>query len=120
MDQKSSASSFSMAELRDLFTLDENTECQTHDLLDCDCRGRGGGGLNNVSRSEVVSSGETEDGSQLSSTLRNHGQGNDTEDDGSDTDSLPDLLPGLMKASQVDMAKVEEVSDLSPSMFSLT
>lgn len=30
---------FSIEELRDLFTLSENTLCETHDLLNCDCGG---------------------------------------------------------------------------------
>ena len=34
---------FSIEELRDLFTLSENTSCETHDLLSCDCGGSGVG-----------------------------------------------------------------------------
>ena len=30
---------FSIEELRDLFTLSENTLCETHDLLNCGCGG---------------------------------------------------------------------------------
>lgn len=41
MDNKSSASAFTQAELRDIFSLDEETECQTHDLLECPCGGQG-------------------------------------------------------------------------------
>jgi DNA repair and recombination protein RAD54B len=41
MDNKSGSASFTQAELRDLFTLDETSRCQTHDLLACDCGGRG-------------------------------------------------------------------------------
>lgn len=41
MDNKSGASAFTQAELRDLFSLDERTECQTHDLLGCGCGGKG-------------------------------------------------------------------------------
>ncbi|KAI7806213.1 putative DNA repair and recombination protein RAD54B [Triplophysa rosa] len=33
--------SFSVEELRDLFTFDSNTSCLTHDLLDCQCSGDG-------------------------------------------------------------------------------
>ena len=32
---------FSKEELRDLFTLREDTECETHDLLQCSCGGSG-------------------------------------------------------------------------------
>lgn len=30
---------FSVEELKDLFTLHENSQCVTHDLLDCECTG---------------------------------------------------------------------------------
>lgn len=41
VDGKSAASGFTQKELRDLFTLDESQDCQTHKLLGCDCGGRG-------------------------------------------------------------------------------
>lgn len=41
MDQKVGSSSFTKEELRDLFRLDESLSCQTHDLLCCECGGRG-------------------------------------------------------------------------------
>lgn len=41
VDGKSAASGFTQAELRDLFTLDEGDDCQTHRLLGCDCGGNG-------------------------------------------------------------------------------
>ena len=41
MDQKGGTASFSREELRDLFRLDEGLSCQTHDLLSCECGGRG-------------------------------------------------------------------------------
>lgn len=41
VDGKKSESSFSAAELRDLFRLDLAATCQTHDLLGCDCKGSG-------------------------------------------------------------------------------
>lgn len=41
MDNKASSSVFSQAELRDLFSLDVRTDCQTHDLLACPCEGKG-------------------------------------------------------------------------------
>jgi len=42
VDNKSSKSTFTREELRRLFTLDETSECQTHDLIGCPCGGRGG------------------------------------------------------------------------------
>lgn len=41
VDGKKSESSFTAAELRDLFRLDLGAGCQTHDLLGCDCKGLG-------------------------------------------------------------------------------
>lgn len=41
MDHKAGVATFSREELRDLFRLDETVTCQTHDLLKCDCGGRG-------------------------------------------------------------------------------
>ncbi|KAF2858677.1 hypothetical protein K470DRAFT_250840 [Piedraia hortae CBS 480.64] len=41
VDGKSAVSGFTREELRDLFTLDESGECQTHKLLQCKCGGSG-------------------------------------------------------------------------------
>ncbi|TEY55740.1 hypothetical protein BOTCAL_0229g00080 [Botryotinia calthae] len=41
MDGKKNEASFSADELRDLFRLDVNAQCQTHELLGCDCGGVG-------------------------------------------------------------------------------
>ena len=41
VDGKKNESSFSAEELRDLFRLDLNAGCQTHDLLGCGCKGLG-------------------------------------------------------------------------------
>ena len=41
MDQKGGSAQFTREELRDLFRLDEDSRCQTHDLLQCDCGGQG-------------------------------------------------------------------------------
>jgi DNA repair and recombination protein RAD54B len=41
VDGKSGASGFTKEELRDLFTFDEREECQTHELLGCECGGSG-------------------------------------------------------------------------------
>jgi len=43
IDNKNSKNTFTKEELRRLFTLDETSVCQTHDLLSCTCGGRGGG-----------------------------------------------------------------------------
>ncbi|KAH6681986.1 SNF2 family N-terminal domain-containing protein [Halenospora varia] len=41
VDGKKNEASFSPEELRDLFRLDANPGCQTHDLLGCECKGLG-------------------------------------------------------------------------------
>ncbi|KAK3117790.1 helicase [Teratosphaeriaceae sp. CCFEE 6253] len=41
VDGKSATSTFTKDELRDLFSLDESSECQTHELLGCKCSGDG-------------------------------------------------------------------------------
>ncbi|KAJ8065695.1 hypothetical protein OCU04_006366 [Sclerotinia nivalis] len=41
MDGKKNEASFSADELRDLFRLDVNAQCQTHELLGCGCEGSG-------------------------------------------------------------------------------
>ncbi|KAF8539680.1 SNF2 family N-terminal domain-containing protein [Trichophaea hybrida] len=73
MDNKAGSSAFTQKELRDLFSLDENTECQTHDLLACACEGKG-----YIAESIVPAIVDSDD----------------------DEDRLPEF-PGLMKASAV-------------------
>lgn len=107
MDQKSSGSSFTQAELRDLFTLDETTDCQTHDLLGCDCEGKGylvdvaSSTLKNRGCKPDAEAGESPDKCQSK-------DGDDDNDDSYDDDGLP-IFPGLMKASKVDVEKIEMV-----------
>ncbi|KAJ5378596.1 DNA repair and recombination protein [Penicillium cosmopolitanum] len=96
MENKDSVSQFSTAELRDLFRLDEESLCQTHDLLGCEC---GGKGIASLPSSGVATPTErrVDEDSELSEL--------------SDVDSdyeLPELdIPALMKASEVDMEKQE-------------
>lgn len=81
VDNKQSASSFSRDELRDLFRLDDRETCQTHDLLGCTCDCRG---APEAKLDESVHVDEIED----------------------DSDDEP-LLPGLKKASEVDIEEQE-------------
>lgn len=89
MDQKATASSFTQEELRDLFSLDTETDCLTHDLLCCDCEGKG----------YTAGGGDTK-----SPFFEDAGA---DKEDGEDEDELPEY-PGLMKASEVDPEKVEQ------------
>lgn len=85
MDQKSTVGSFTMDELRDLFTLDTETECQTHDLLACTCEGKG-------YIADALEAGD--------------GQSGGEDNDGEEPDEI--VYPGLMKASEVDVDKIEK------------
>lgn len=89
MDQKATASSFTQEELRDLFSLDIETNCLTHDLLCCECEGKG----------YVAGAAETK------STFFEHSE--DEKEEDSDQEDEP-RYPGLMKASEVDFEKVEQ------------
>lgn len=86
--RKKSVSQFSTAELRDLFRLDQESLCQTHDLSGCDC---GGKGISSLSSGAATPKTDEADFSELS----------DAESDY----SLPDPLP--LKASEVDMEEQE-------------
>ncbi|PYH95455.1 DNA-dependent ATPase, partial [Aspergillus ellipticus CBS 707.79] len=87
MERRDSVAQFSRDELKDLFRLDEESKCQTHELLGCDCGGTGQTALP-----------PAEDKDEDSSS---------TSDDLSEEElDFPDL-PTLIKASQVDMEKQE-------------
>ncbi|GKZ30687.1 helicase [Aspergillus brasiliensis] len=88
MEKRDSVAQFSRDELKDLFRLDEESKCQTHELLGCDCGGNG---------QIVVPPTTTEN--------------EDEEDDHSSSSSLEDFpdLPTLIKASQLDMEKQERL-----------
>lgn len=86
MDQKSTMGSFTMDELRDLFTLDTETDCQTHDLLACACEGKG----------------------YLADALGPGDEKGSGEDDEEGEEASEVVYPGLMKASEVDVEKIEK------------
>ncbi|KAJ9221316.1 hypothetical protein DTO271D3_8727 [Paecilomyces variotii] len=76
---------FSREELKDLFRLDETSTCQTHELLGCDCGGRG-----------VV----------LQTIDDQRSSDDDNATDEEEEEDLPDF-PTLLKASEVDMEAQE-------------
>ncbi|KAL4975639.1 SNF2 family N-terminal domain-containing protein [Aspergillus desertorum] len=91
MERKDSVAQFSRDELRDLFRLDVESKCQTHDLLACGCGGRG-----------YPTAPDNDDTTQ--EELEGLG-----EDDGNESDiSFPDL-PSLIKASEIDMEEQERL-----------
>ncbi|KAJ5091177.1 hypothetical protein NUU61_006047 [Penicillium alfredii] len=104
MEHKNNVAQFSTAELRDLFRLDQESRCQTHELLGCDCGGKGVAASSSNSSPSVSTCG---------TATPNPRDGNDNNDSDafeltelSSDDDLPDF-PTLMKASQVDMEKQE-------------
>lgn len=97
MVQKSGVAQFSREELRDLFRLDEDSQCQTHDLLQCKCGGRG------------ESFGASDDACE---------PGTDSEDD-EDTDDLDNFPPNLIKASELEEHAAKSDKRRSKKMLSL-
>ncbi|PKY09091.1 putative dsDNA-dependent ATPase [Aspergillus campestris IBT 28561] len=87
MEKKNTAAQFSRNELKDLFRLDQESRCQTHELLGCECNGTGRVGL-------PPSDGPLSDDKK-------------DDDDEDEEEDFPDL-PTLIKASQVDMDQQEK------------
>ncbi|KAH0614040.1 uncharacterized protein H6S33_005926 [Morchella sextelata] len=83
VDMKSGVGSFTSEELRDLFSVRE-TECATHELLGCGCGGRG-----------YVAGPPSPEG-------EGEGSGGEEEEEEEEV-----KYPGLMKASEVDIEKIE-------------
>ncbi|EAW07317.1 DEAD/DEAH box helicase [Aspergillus clavatus NRRL 1] len=97
MEHKSSVAQFSRDELRDLFRLDEESRCQTHELLGCDC---GGTGRTVQSASSVPPTDAESKDPTSDPNLSSSSDLSDVEDD------FPDTLT-LIKASQVNMEEQE-------------
>jgi len=89
VDGKSGASGFTKDELRDLFTFDEREECQTHELLGCEC---GGSGNPLPPPEDVDSLPPRNDLAALSDSIKDDTAKGDDEDD--DEDDIP-LRPKL-------------------------
>ena len=88
MEQKGGSSNFTREELRDLFRLDEGISCQTHDLLDCECGGRGLPDIPVMSPHGAIEILDTDD------------------EDARDEEQLPDV-PTLIKANRLNMEEQE-------------
>ncbi|GAB1212261.1 hypothetical protein ATERTT37_001393 [Aspergillus terreus] len=95
MEHKDGMAQFSRDELRDLFRLDQESRCQTHELLGCDCGGRGVKSASPDRRAEPI--------------VDSNGSSSPCVIDSADEDEdFPDL-PSLIKASEVDMEKQEQM-----------
>ncbi|KKK14856.1 hypothetical protein P175DRAFT_0555611 [Aspergillus ochraceoroseus IBT 24754] len=95
MERKDSVAQFSRDELKDLFRLDTQSKCQTHELLACDCGGRGDAETSNTGSHSPVTSLEEK-------------QEEEEEEEEEEEDDFPDL-PTLIKASELDMEKQEQL-----------
>lgn len=95
MDKKGGTSHFSKDELRDLFRLDENPQCQTHELLGCECGGRG------KSNNNAAQYGNHNGKAQVDIDGDDDGGIDSEADDDSEDDSDTPELPILVKASDL-------------------
>ncbi|OKL56071.1 hypothetical protein UA08_08589 [Talaromyces atroroseus] len=119
MESKSSnMAQFSREELKDLFRLNESRSCQTHELLNCKCGGKGTSPLPPppppppppsppATVAPIVISTDEED-NDYEDEQTNGSNGNAKKTDSSDAESIdfPDV-PTLMKASQLNMEEQE-------------
>ncbi|CAG7982149.1 unnamed protein product [Penicillium salamii] len=101
MQQSNGGAQFSSSELKDLFRLDEERACQTHELIGCQCGGRG------ITDSSVPVSGTATPADGSDEELSDAPSVEDLDSD----DSLLEPLR-LTRASDVDMEKQErEIRD---------
>lgn len=102
-DQKGGGtSSFTREELRDLFRLDQGESCQTHDLIECNCGGRGmsediPGEFINIDSYETLPDDPTSESLLAPSK----------DDEDSDSDDDRPLVPHLVPANQIDVLEQE-------------
>ncbi|KAJ5382281.1 SNF2-related protein [Penicillium concentricum] len=105
MQEKSNGGAqFSAAELRDLFRLDEDRACQTHELLGCRCGGRGVQVDSGAATPATVDDGSGSEVDDLSDPPSDF----DDEDGDYDSDESLPKPHTLVKASEVDMEKQEQ------------
>lgn len=106
VDGKNAASSFSRDELRDLFRLDEEERCQTHELLACPCGGSGA----EVRRDEVVDPAERV--AARVKVLEEKSEADPRQDSAyEDIDDLPDLGQVIRSSQYDDLCKRAEIEE---------
>jgi DNA repair and recombination protein RAD54B len=115
---KKGVAQFSREELRDLFRLDESAGLRTHDLIGCDCQGKGKVAVAKQQGRDLLA---LEDGDDMPFFVEAgpHAVSNVTDDDeesdGNDTDSLPDLhtlvQPSTATKSQARKTKAARTKD---------
>ncbi|RAL59483.1 hypothetical protein DID88_006598 [Monilinia fructigena] len=103
IDGKKNEASFSADELRDLFRLDVNAHCQTHELLGCDCGGSG--------RAEPAAS--TSDMLEADKELSTGEEDNKYDDDDYDTDDAEfpiDPACSLVPATKANVEAQQKIA----------
>ncbi|KAM5447873.1 helicase [Microsporum audouinii] len=95
MDQKGGIAHFSQEELKDLFRLDESSQCQTHELLGCQCGGQG------------VMSKEVENENEPSDEISSDSLSEDEDDSVESSDDEMSDTPKLMKASELKLSAAQ-------------
>ncbi|RAH68714.1 DEAD/DEAH box helicase [Aspergillus aculeatinus CBS 121060] len=104
----SSMAQFSRDELRDLFRLDEESRCQTHMLLGCEC---GGTGQQQQEQASPEAANDDKVGVEVEEGDTVPPSDEEAEED-ADAEEFPDI-PTLIKASQLDVEKPEQISSTS-------
>ncbi|KAL5338463.1 SNF2 family N-terminal domain-containing protein [Aspergillus crustosus] len=99
MENRDSVAQFSRDDLKDLFRLDVDSKCQTHDLLSCGCGGEG-----------YITSPPDSDGPSIDDILALSDEPIEEEDDDDEDLDLPDFAT-LMKASELDIEEQERRID---------
>ena len=102
MERTSSTSSFSRDELKDLFRLDERSVCQTHELIGCQCGGRGLPDSCVSTKTPGTPREAESDSLEPSEELE---EAEETDDDGEDNRPA---LPGLVPANGLDVDAQEQ------------
>ncbi|KAI1004959.1 DNA repair and recombination protein [Podosphaera aphanis] len=94
VDGKKNDASFSAQELKDLFRLDLNAKCQTHDLLGCECKADGNQNLSVNNLPENIS--------EKSIAI---------ESDESDSELIYPLIPKIVPGTKSNVAAIQEQMD---------
>ena len=123
MDQRSDTSSFTKEELKDLFRLDEGLSCQTHDLIGCNC---GGKGMAETTAADMPveifgdGSGADEEFPDMRTVMEDSAKGSNTDEAASKNARHENVMHSeelsnenvsigtLVKASRVNMEKQEQ------------
>jgi DNA repair and recombination protein RAD54B len=99
VDSKKTSQTFTAEELRDLFSLDESDGCKTHDLLGCDCGGKGNAPALEPVVEQNLDAGPTW-GANMDDSAADFDEG--------ENEDLPGIGT-LIKASQVNMEEQERL-----------